>query len=120
MEICLRDGGDGARCWNVEPIMAHIRGSEARQAQLSRANPDLEVSPGGITCYGCTALDHGQGYGCTARLTQPLYRVRGEIGPRPSDAAASLSTIAGFRGRIDADLVQPGPPAAAGHQARSR
>lgn len=107
MEVHIRDGGDGVHCWNVEPIAAYARNRAARQAQLSDANPDLVTTTGRITCHGCTALEYGQGFGCTARLTQTLYQVRGEIAPGPAAAVASLSVIPGFRGRIDANASSP-------------
>lgn len=116
MEVCTRDGGDGVQCWNVEPITAYARDRTARKAGLSGANPDVVATPGTITCYGCTALDYGHGFGCTAQLTQTLYHVRGEIAPRTADATASLSTIPGFRGRIDADATQQSPQPASGEQ----
>lgn len=37
-------------------------------------------------------MEYGQGFGCTARLTQTLFQVRGEIAPGAA-AAASLSVI---------------------------
>lgn len=81
MEVRIRDGGYGVQCWNGEPIVAYARNRAARQAQLTAANPDLVAISGRITCHGCTALEYGQGFGCTARLTQTLFQVRGEIAP---------------------------------------
>lgn len=107
MEVRIREGGDGVRCWNTEPITAYARDDDARLARLTRDNPDLAVTPGQIVCYGCAALEYGHGYGCTAQLAQTLYQVRGEVGPRAADAAGSLSIIPGFLGRIDADASSP-------------
>jgi hypothetical protein len=105
VEVQTRSGGDGVLCWNVEPMRAYAREIEDRQAQLTSANPDLVVTAGRITCYGCVALEYGNGYQCTAELTRTLYAVPGEVSPRAADAVAPLSTIPGFRTRLESGTL---------------
>jgi hypothetical protein len=105
VEVHTRSGGDGVLCWNVEPMRAYAHEIEGRQIQLTGANPDLVVTPGRITCHGCVALEYGNGYQCTAELTRTLYSVPGEVAPRAEDAAAPLSTIPGFRTRLESETV---------------
>ncbi len=122
MRVEIREGGDGVACWNTEAITAYATAVDEREAQLAAANPDLDVSPGLVMCYGCEVMDYQMGTRCTASLTRTVYRVRGEIGPRAEDAEASLSEIDGLITRLDADpaddpeLVeaQPAPPARSG------
>lgn len=103
MQVEIREGGDGVRCWNAEAVHAYARAITERQAQLGSANPDLVILPGRIHCYGCEALEYDMGVRCTATLTRTLYTVDGEVAPRREDADASLSQIPGLLTRIDAD-----------------
>lgn len=120
-ELRRAHGSPQTRRWRRRSLLerqtdhAYARDRTVRQAHLTSANPDLvhhpvrrrgdvtaaplsaplgsgrAMTPGTITCYGCTALDYGYGFGCTAQLTQTHYHVRGEIAPRAADPAASLA-----------------------------
>ena len=106
MRVDIKEGGDGVACWNAEPIAAYAAAIDAREAALASANPDLDVTPGRVKCYGCQVNDFALGSRCTAELTRTLYAVTGEVAPRPADAVGSLADITGLRNRIDtADAV---------------
>ncbi len=105
MKVGIQRGGDGVLCWNGEAIRAYAAGVDQREQAVSAANPDVEVLPGTVTCHGCVALEYDNGAQCTAELHRTLYRVRGEVGPRPADAAAPLREVPGLRSRIDLDVV---------------
>lgn len=47
-------------------------------------------------------LEYGDGWQCTADLSRTLYAVRDEIGPRPADALAPMTAVAGMRLRLEA------------------
>lgn len=116
MRVDIKEGGDGVACWNAEPIVAYAAAIDAREAALASANPDLDVTPGRVKCYGCQVNDFGLGIRCTAELTRTLYAVTGEVAPRLADAVGSLADITGLRNRIDAAdtvaLVRETTPAA--------
>ncbi len=116
MRVDIKEGGDGVACWNAEAIVAYAAATDAREAALAAANPDLVVTPGRVKCYGCQVNDFALGIRCTAELTRTLYAVTGEVAPRLADAAGSLADIAGLQNRIDAAdavaLVRETTPAA--------
>lgn len=106
MRVDIKEGGDGVACWNAEAIAAYAAAIDAREAALAAANPDLEVTPGRVKCYGCQVNDFALGIRCTAELTRTLYAVTGEVAPRAADAVGSLADVTGLRNRIDlADTV---------------
>ncbi len=111
MQVEIREGGDGVACWNAEAIAAYAAGVNDREQQLRAANPDLVVTPGRISCYGCEVMEYDMGTRCTAMLTKTLYAVDGEVAPRKEDASASLSQIPGLLTRIDADPSTSEAPA---------
>ena len=103
MRVDIKEGGDGVACWNAEAIVAYAVAADAREAALASANPDLDVTPGRVKCYGCQVNDFALGIRCTAELTRTLYAVTGEVAPRPADAVGSLADITGLRNRIDSE-----------------
>ena len=101
MRVDIKEGGDGVACWNAEAITAYAATVDAREAALASANPDLDVTPGRVKCYGCQVNDFGLGIRCTAELTRTLYAVAGEVAPRAADASGSLADIPGLRSRVE-------------------
>jgi len=69
MRVDIKEGGDGVACWNAEAITAYAAVVDAREAALASANPDLDVTPGRVKCYGCQVNDFALGIRCTAELT---------------------------------------------------
>ena len=57
MRVEIKQGGDGVSCWNAEAITAYAAAVDAREAALASANPDLDVTPGRVKCYGCQVND---------------------------------------------------------------
>lgn len=96
MRVQVRDGGDGVRCWNVQPIADFARSADQHEARLAAANPDLTIEPGLLICYGCEVMEYDLGVKCTAELTRTRFFVRGEIEPRPADAKASIALVTGL------------------------
>jgi hypothetical protein len=102
MRLEIKEGGDGVLCWNKLAIGAYVEEVNENEARLARDNPDLSVIPGRIMCYGCEVMEYDYGIKCTAHLTRTRYAVKGEIEPRPedaADAARSLSEIPGLQTR---------------------
>ena len=110
MRVDIKEGGDGVACWNAEAITAYAAAVDAREAALASANPDLDVTPGRVKCYGCQVNDFGLGIRCTAELTRTLYAVAGEVAPRAADASGSLADIPGLRSRVEETEVAPLAP----------
>ena len=110
MQVDIKEGGDGVACWNAEAITAYAAAVDAREAALASANPDLDVTPGRVKCYGCQVNDFGLGLRCTAELTRTLYAVAGEIAPRAAEASGSLADIPGLRSRVEETEVAPLAP----------
>ena len=96
MKVETKDGGDGVRCWNVAAIRAYSASTDAREEQVTARNPDVEVFPGLLRCYGCEVMEYDYGIRCTAELTLTRYAVRDELAPKPADAQASLNQIPDF------------------------
>jgi len=96
MKVETKDGGDGVRCWNVAAIRSYSTSTNAREEQVAADNPDVEVFPGLLRCYGCEVMEYDYGIRCTAELTLTRYAVRDELAPSPADAAASLNQIPDF------------------------
>ena len=111
MQVDIKEGGDGVACWNAEAITAYAAAIDAREAALASANPDLDVTPGCVKCYGCQVNDFALGIRCTAELTRTLYAVAGEVAPRAADASGSLADIPGLRSRVEESEVAPLAPA---------
>ena len=113
MRVGIKDGGDGVRCWNKEPVTAYADQVNAREAQIARENPHVVVLPGQLICYGCEVMEHDYGTKCTATLTRTRYAVNGEIEPRAEDAAGSLTEVPGLLTRAPDDVAvaeaTPGP-----------
>ena len=105
MRVGIKDGGDGVRCWNKEPVTAYADQVNAREAQIARENPDVVVLPGQLVCYGCEVMDFDYGVKCTATLTRTRYAVDGEIPPRSEDAVGSLSDVTGLRHRAPDEIA---------------
>jgi hypothetical protein len=110
MQVDIKEGGDGVACWNAEAITAYAAVVDAREAALASANPDLDVTPGRVKCYGCQVNDFALGIRCTAELTRTLYAVAGEVAPRAADASGSLADIPGLRSRVEEAEVAPLAP----------
>jgi len=110
MQVDIKEGGDGVACWNAEAITAYAATVDAREAALASANPDLDVTPGRVKCYGCQVNDFALGIRCTAELTRTLYAVAGEVAPRVADASGSLADIPGLRSRVEETEVTPLAP----------
>lgn len=104
MQVGIKDGGDGVRCWNAPAVMGYADEVNRRERQVAQDNPDVAVLPGKLVCYGCEVMEYDYGVKCTATLTRTRYAVQGEIEPRPEDAKGSLLDIAGFQGRAPADI----------------
>ncbi|WP_375424610.1 hypothetical protein [uncultured Friedmanniella sp.] len=104
MQVGIKDGGDGVRCWNVSSVHAYADEVNRREQQVAQSNPDVAVLPGRLVCYGCEVMEYDYGVKCTATLTRTRYAVQGEIEPRLEDAKGSLLDIAGFQGRAPADI----------------
>jgi hypothetical protein len=113
MRVDIKEGGDGVACWNAEAITAYAAAVDAREAALASANPDLDVTPGLVKCYGCQVNDFALGIRCTAELTRTLYAVAGEVAPRAADASGSLADIPGLRSRVEETEVTPLAPVSA-------
>lgn len=106
VRVETKAGGDGVLCWNVTALQAYAEQTNAQEARLGAANPDLVVHPGRVTCYGCEVMEYDYGIKCTALLTRTLFVVAGEIEPRAEDADRSVSEIPGLATRAPED-VQP-------------
>lgn len=104
MQVGIKDGGDGVRCWNAAAVTGYADEVNRRERQLAQDNPDVAVLPGRLVCYGCEVMEYDYGVKCTATLTRSRYAVRGEIEPRSEDAKGSLLDIPGFQGRAPADV----------------
>jgi hypothetical protein len=104
MQVGIKDGGDGVRCWNTAAVMGYADEVNRRERQLAQDNPDVTVLPGRLVCYGCEVMEYDYGVKCTATLTRTRYAVQGEIEPRPDDAKGSLLDIPGFQGRAPSDV----------------
>lgn len=105
MRVGIKDGGDGVRCWNTEPVTAYAEQVNTREATIARENPDVVVLPGQLICYGCEVMDFDYGVKCTATLTRTRYAVEGEIPPRTEDAVGSLSDVVGLRHRAPDEIA---------------
>lgn len=104
MQVGIKDGGDGVRCWNAPAVAAYADEVNRREQQVAQHNPDVAVLPGRLVCYGCEVMEYDYGVKCTATLTRTRYAVQGELEPRPEDAKGSLLDIQGFQGRAPADI----------------
>jgi hypothetical protein len=104
MQVGIKDGGDGVRCWNAAAVRGYADEVNRREQQVTQNNPDVAVLPGKLVCYGCEVMEYDYGVKCTATLTRTRYAVQGEIEPRPEDAKGSLLDIPGFQGRAPADI----------------
>lgn len=104
MQVGIKDGGDGVRCWNAQAVTSYADEVNRREHQLAEANPDVTVLPGRLVCYGCEVMEYDYGVKCTATLTLTRYAVEGELEPRAEDAKGSLLEISGFRGRAPAEV----------------
>ena len=113
MKVETKDGGDGVRCWNVAAIRSYSTSTNAREERVTANNPDVEVFPGLLRCYGCEVMEYDYGIRCTAELTLTRYAVRDELAPTPADAAASLNQIPDFllRAPEAVEKVAETPPA---------
>lgn len=105
MRVEIKSGGDGVLCWNREAVQGFAAAVSEREARLAQNNPDLTVQPGRVACYGCEVMEYDYGTKCTARLTNTLYVVEGEIGPRAEDANGSLAEIPGLLTRAPEDVA---------------
>lgn len=104
MQVGIKDGGDGVRCWNAPAVTSYADEVNRRERQVGQDNPDVTVLPGRLVCYGCEVMEYDYGVKCTASLTRTRYAVRGEIEPRAEDAKGSLLDIDGFRGRAPSEV----------------
>ncbi len=104
MQVGIKDGGDGVRCWNAAAIASYADEVNRREQQVTQHNPDVAVLPGRLVCYGCEVMEYDYGVKCTATLTRTRYAVQDEIEPRAEDAKGSLLDIRGFEGRAPADI----------------
>lgn len=103
MQVDIKQGGDGFRCWNADAIEAFAAATNAREAQLSAANPDVVLIAGRVKCYGCQVNDFDLGVRCTAELTRTLFAVAGEVAPRAADAGGSLADIPDLVSRLTSE-----------------
>ncbi len=107
MRVDIKEGGDGVACWNAEPIVAYAAAIDAREAALASANPDLDVTPGRVKCYGCQVNDFALGIRCTAELTRTLTAYsRSGLNARSTAKALGVSerTVRYRLDRLDALL----------------
>lgn len=102
MQVQIRSGGDGVACWNTEAVLAYASAVDEQEARVAAGNPDVDVRPGKVSCYGCEVMEYDLGVRCTASLTRTLFSVRGEVSPRTADAAAPITAIPGMVTRLDA------------------
>ena len=96
MRVDIKEGGDGVACWNAEAITAYAAVVDAREAALASANPDLDVTPGRVKCYGCEVQEYHYAMKCTAELTKTLFAVEDEVKPRAADAVGLHREIPGL------------------------
>lgn len=104
MQVGIKNGGDGVRCWNAQAVTAYADEVNRREQQVAQANPDVTVLSGRLVCYGCEVMEYDYGVKCTATLTRTRYAVSGEIEPRAEDAKGSLLEIPGLLGRAPAEI----------------
>lgn len=104
MQVGIKDGGDGVRCWNASAVASYVDGVDRRERQVAQDNPDVAVLPGRLVCYGCEVMEYDYGVKCTATLTRTRYAVQGEMEPRLEDAQGSLLDISGFLGRAPGEV----------------
>lgn len=104
MQVGIKDGGDGVKCWNALAVTAYVDEVNRREQQVAQNNPDVTLLPGRLVCYGCEVMDYGYGVKCTASLTRTRFAVQGEIQPRAEDAKGSLLDISGFQHRAPSEV----------------
>ena len=102
MRIEIKDGIEGVPCWNREAVEAYAAAVGEKEERLSRANPDLQVLPGQVKCYGCVVQEYDYGIRCSAEVTRTRFAVAGEVEPRVADAALSLREVPGL------ETIKPG------------